>query len=374
MKAWVPKKDGSIIIDREENKGEYIKAVGIDQYFALQREEAREQEDDRLRRIKSVYSPGKVNLILSIEKAYDVWNDEETEDNMNKLLRRFEWCVRKWAKHYWINWSKWWFTKEDFESYFWEETQKVIEFYSCNSKFYLYEQVDKKLYGRGYDFIRMNLGTKQGYFEREASRFPDGFEDKYPSDFNPEKQVTDKLLIDQMIEEPSLTAKERKLLAILYENPDASNSELAELMGFNHREQVRRARFSIKKKLETFREDALSSDALTQSSWQYNYKKRTLAQVEDDYENEQRVQHLFAAQSEENPENDDSWDREQEEQQKTISLAEEKAKAASPLKKKKRKKRKYDPEKEAERRRRRRLKKMNIPLNDDPNFDPTSVF
>ena len=87
-------------------------------------------------------------------------------------------------------------------------------------------------------------------------RFPDGYDAIDPT-ANVEKFVSDKMLVDQLIADHSLTNEERKFIEILYKNSGSSFQELAELMGFKHRESARRMLHKIRKKLIKYQEAQL---------------------------------------------------------------------------------------------------------------------
>ena len=87
-------------------------------------------------------------------------------------------------------------------------------------------------------------------------RFPDGYDAIDPT-ANVEKFVSDKMLVDQLIANHSLTDEERKFIEILYKNPGSTFQELADIMGLKHRESARRMLVKIRKKLIKYQDAQL---------------------------------------------------------------------------------------------------------------------
>lgn len=283
MRAAVITQDGLKIIDKDSP--EYRETVGERAYWEERHQDSRELEANRLRRIKNTYKGMVVSLILLVEKAYEAYLDEDTEESFKHLWELLKKSVDYWAEHYAFLWSGKWFCVEDFVEYFEDETRKEIEKYDYwTSPFYLQERVNKKLEGRGHDFVRMKAKTGQGEFEHSLGRFSDFANEVYPGKENTEKTVTERILLDQIMNEPSLTDLERKFLQVRYENLDASFDELSFIMGLGNKVKAWRLMDSIRKKLEKYREDALAYDA-DAFKWQYKQprrKRRSLVVEVDD--------------------------------------------------------------------------------------------
>jgi len=367
LRAEVLTRDGLKILDKDSP--EYRKTIGEKAYWDERYQDRQELEANRLRRIKNSYKGRVVNLILAVEKAYEAYLDEETEDTFNRLWRLLKKSVDYWAEHFAYNWSGKWFSKEDFEEYFEDEILKEIELYDYwKSPFYLSERVRKRLEGRGYDLVRMKAKTKQGEFEHSLGRFNEFADDIYPGKDNTEKIVVEHILIDQIMNDPSLTEQERKFLQIRYENLDASFEELAESMGFESKVKAWRLMKSIRNKLEKYREDALAYDA-DAYKWQYRERKKKrrsiVVEVDDSFEDTQ-IEVIKEPDHCREERNQEALKVDTEKSGKSIC-----PKNNTPPPKKGKKKRKRSEESLWRRNRRRKgLKEITYP----PDFDLTSLF
>ena len=85
------------------------------------------------------------------------------------------------------------------------------------------------------------------------SRLPDTFDTTYADNFNLENAVVQKLLLEKIFKEPSLTDEERKLLKLMYDNPNITLDELANQMKWGYREKVRRTLKRIRMKLQKYK-------------------------------------------------------------------------------------------------------------------------
>jgi hypothetical protein len=369
LKAAVFTKEGLKLIDKDSP--EYRETIGEKAYWEECRQEYFELEANRLRRIKSSYKGRVVNLILAVEKAYDVYLDEDTEQNYNHLWKLLKRSIDYWAGHYTYKWSGKWFCLEDFEEYFEDETRKEIDKHQYHkSPFYLSERVRKRLECRGHDFVRMKAKTRQGAFEHNLGRLCDFADEVYPGKDNTEKAVTEHILLEQMINDPSLTGLERKFLQVLRENLDASLGEISGIMGLGNKVKAWRLMNSIRKKLDKYREDALAYDADTYK-WQCKQPKRKRGNIvvevdgdlADDIEPEEAKK----------PDK-----RKKEISQKSLNAVAEKAgknntspdKSPSPEKKAKKKRKRSEESLMRRRMRKKGQKEIIYP----PDFDYTSLF
>lgn len=217
-------------------------------------EKWREKQEENQRRqiLYRMYPTWKVNLVLSVERA---WKHYKKTGDFNLIHKRVNGCVNYWAGYYGRKYSRYWLCTEDFESVFWLAVKQAADQHS-GYDIYFYVGINNKLRNRGKDVLRMRLGTRQGNFEHSLKRIPVGFD--APSPLNVEKEVTDRELVSQLLIEPSLNQQERELLYYLYENHDASFQEIADFLGFNHREKARRLLQRIAKKLELYRDVSLA--------------------------------------------------------------------------------------------------------------------
>jgi hypothetical protein len=192
----------------------------------------------------------------------------------------------------------------------------------------------------------------------------------YPGKDNTEKAVTEHILLEQMINDPSLTGLERKFLQVLRENLDASLGEISGIMGLGNKVKAWRLMNSIRKKLDKYREDALAYDADTYK-WQCKQPKRKRGNIvvevdgdlADDIEPEEAKK----------PDK-----RKKEISQKSLNAVAEKAgknntspdKSPSPEKKAKKKRKRSEESLMRRRMRKKGQKEIIYP----PDFDYTSLF
>lgn len=125
----------------------------------------------------------------------------------------------------------------------------------------LYECIRKAMKSRAIDLVRKYGKTKQWAFENDADSYEVKFRyNEYP-DVNTiiEKDVTDRLFICQMINDPVLTESERNVLNTMLLNPDMTYRELANQTGYDHPEQIRRILKRVASKLENYKDDFYST-------------------------------------------------------------------------------------------------------------------
>ena len=207
------------------------------------------------RRVRSTYSKAKANLIIGFEEFFELNFDYGAGDFYSKLFIKLKWCVNKWTEYYVRLWSNKRLSYPDFESIFWEEIWKIAEkHYDDNTTpYFIYEKIEVALKYRGLDVVRKATNTKQGKFEHSAEALPVDFENCYASNVNIEKEVTDRILVNQIMNDQNLSSEERQFIKTKYFYPDASFQELADLMGFDHREKARRLFQRIRDKLLVYR-------------------------------------------------------------------------------------------------------------------------
>jgi hypothetical protein len=253
-----------------------------------QQEERKIFSESKYNRLKKSHTPRKANMILAFENFFEL-NDcyYDTHEDFTLFYNWLKNTVNSWVNRFCRNWSKWRLSRPDFESVFWEEAWIVVNEYSFwDTNYYLYETLELSFKRRGLDVVRKATKTKQGKLEHGAGRLPEWFDEVYPGTKNTEKDVLNRLLVDQIMNEPSLSPQERRLLQVLCENYDASYEELAKIMGLRHRTRAWRLMQSIRNKLEKYREDALAADT-DAYKWQYREPdQRKLSRLIEPNENE----------------------------------------------------------------------------------------
>jgi hypothetical protein len=205
----------------------------------------------KLEGLKARYqnSHSKIEFILDIEKLWEKYALDRTEQTQQRLLKALEFTIKQKAKAWGNRWENKRLSTADFESVFYEETMKLCEKYHQYNDFYFYETFLLALQRRGLDVARqVQKGQKK--FESEVFSLKDETAEFISNDVDIESDVLNRVLVEQILNDPSLTAQERYLLHLIYINADASYSEIAKKAGFNHHEQVRRTLNCISNKLK----------------------------------------------------------------------------------------------------------------------------
>lgn len=140
--------------------------------------------------------------------------------------------------------------KDDFESEFWFTAWQVAEHGGWKGHFFADTLLGKNgaLEKRARELIRHAYREKRRHYHTALSLNDELV--KYVKDpFDLEEEVTNKLFIEQMVNDPELSDAERRLLLAVLDDHEASLSELADRLGFKHKEQVRRVLLRLRKKL-----------------------------------------------------------------------------------------------------------------------------
>lgn len=222
-------------------------------------EETPEEFGQRLRRrLYRRYSPKKVAFIEHIESVYLKF--EAREIDQNEFLAEIKPTIDFYAEMYVRKWSKWRVSRHDFESIFWEHAVRTIQKYrrTENDDFFLLEHLERTFKSRAIDLVRKVTQTKQGRFEHGIASLDSDEKYRYiASEVDVEKEVTDRMIVEDMLSDKSLTTEEQTLLALMYEEPDASDRQLAELMSkdfpkIKYNVQISRMKDSIRRKLSQY--------------------------------------------------------------------------------------------------------------------------
>lgn len=188
---------------------------------------------------------GRIDFTLRIEKllsdyryacySFDKSKYDLSQEALFKTLRTvIKSKSNKWARR----WNNRRLGSADFESMFYDTFWKLCDTYSWYGEFYFYETLCLALERKAISLIRESTKTIQmlPLFD-------------LPSDIDIENDIVNRDLILRLFQSDLLTIKEKGLLKVLYEHPEASLRELAVLTGFNHHEQVRRIFKKINKKV-----------------------------------------------------------------------------------------------------------------------------
>jgi len=193
--------------------------------------------------------PDKVAYILSIEKLWETYAWDRTDENMQRLINSFKFMMHRKAEAWHSRWKNKRLRKDDFLSIFYETAWKMCDDYCHYQDFYFYETLCLAIHRKGIDLTR-KLATKQTYFEvaavpllEETAEYLPDKSVKIEDDF----ETND--LNDRILNAESLTEKEKQLLQVIYDNPDASYRQIAKLIGVKEHKTVIRSLRKIKRKI-----------------------------------------------------------------------------------------------------------------------------
>jgi DNA-directed RNA polymerase specialized sigma24 family protein len=185
--------------------------------------------------------PRMIHLVRQIEKSWEKYAFTHSQESQKKLIELLENTIKSMARWWGIRWNNCKLSAADFESIFFFEAWKLCDDYNHYTEFYFYETLLLILNRRAIDLVRKNTKTKQGAFELAVRPLKEEAEDYIPDkSVDVENQVTDRIIVAQILNDSTLTDKERELLKAKYLNPDASMAELASHVGLKHHEEVRR--------------------------------------------------------------------------------------------------------------------------------------
>ncbi|HEU4963640.1 MAG TPA: hypothetical protein VFV52_07240 [Bacilli bacterium] len=204
-------------------------------------------------RLKSKWiTKSKERRIRSVESA---WRRYAVGDiSLNDLLqmKTIVELIRSRARKNGEKWRNIRLCEADFESCFWGEAWNVIADYTWHSGYYLYETLDLAFSRRALDLVRAALRKKRAIWSKSLP-LADDFENFWPDEFvNIESEVTDQMVVDEMIGYWSLTNAERQLLVALLDDPEASLQELADRCGLPNKMSVSRMKDRLKQKLALY--------------------------------------------------------------------------------------------------------------------------
>jgi hypothetical protein len=201
--------------------------------------------------------PSMIDYVLQIEKLWERYalalNAYEKEKAQHNLLKQLSFVLKGKAKAAGAQWNNSRLSAADFESIFFEEAWKLCDTYNHYSDFYFYETFLLRLKRRGIDLVRQRTKTKQGAFELKVRRLKEE-----AANYLPDKQIDvegdtlNRLVVTQILNDKTLTEQERRLLRAKYENPNATNTELAREAGLKHHYDVTRIFEKVRAKLAAY--------------------------------------------------------------------------------------------------------------------------
>lgn len=250
VKLLLPQKGGLKVV--RPNTREYRKYRKAEQKALMKEFEqlVEKWNREKRKRVLTNYNAGHAGCIFSVEKA---WKEYRDTDDFTKLYEKLQGRVKRLAEFNGKNWVNWRLSEHDFESVLWEEIWRIIRNYNGWTDFYLLETIDQALMRRCIDVQRRASKTRRGEFENGASSLESINESKpIPSNDNTEQKATNRVLVNQIINDPILTEEERRFIKIFYDNTGATFREIAEMMGYNHSETARRLLARVRKKLTRY--------------------------------------------------------------------------------------------------------------------------
>lgn len=176
------------------------------------------------------YSKGKRELAEDVERAL-------LSNDLEKALSLVKYPLQKKAESYGRKWLNYWLDASDFESAFWEESRKIVGNFSWTGgygKFLLYETLLLAWDREAIDVTKKATRTNKGRVFHTALPLSDEFEKYYPDpNVNIEETVTNKLVIEQFMNEQVITPMERKLLQAIIAFPGSTLRELSSMLNLN---------------------------------------------------------------------------------------------------------------------------------------------
>lgn len=210
--------------------------------------------DEGRQRIEWLYrrrSKSKANLILRFEELHDQYVD--TGEPPKELMDIIGRTVAYYARGFERSSKAFWLSYQDFEELFWDEAYVVMDDDS-HPVYYRLEVMEVRFKSRGRDLLDRAKTEKHSH-QYKAKRLHRGME----SPGNVENEVVNRLTVEQMFAEESLTEKERELLWTMYENPEGSLRDWGEALGIDHKAVAWRLG-RVRLKLTEYNIDGLSSE------------------------------------------------------------------------------------------------------------------
>lgn len=192
-----------------------------------------------------------IERIYADDTAYYEDTDSYDEFTMSALYGSCKVAIsgklRKWAKR---NPG---IDPADFESAMSEAVWDVVKRYDpANTEFYLYETVLIALDRSCIDTVRSNTGYRRK--SAVTSIVPLESVLAVASDTDMAEMICDRLFIEQMIDDNSLSDDDKRLLRLLYSDVSLSHNDIAVICGMNNGMAVKRQLKQIATKLTVYKE------------------------------------------------------------------------------------------------------------------------
>ncbi|WP_133309142.1 hypothetical protein [Aeribacillus pallidus] len=192
------------------------------------------------------------------KRAYDEQLETEVErykttGDFNKLFRMLKSYVNEksktYVKEYQARGLRVYF--DDFAGPLWDAAMDLIEDDGYRKNTFRVV-LNHRLNDRAKNVIR-DLMTDKRKALTTASEFDEVLEETIPDKtVDVEETAINRVLIEQMSHDESLTDEEKRLFQLLRADPEASNQKLAEKMEYKHKEKIRRLKENLREKLARY--------------------------------------------------------------------------------------------------------------------------
>ena len=190
--------------------------------------------------------------IRRTEAAWERYARQETDINELLDIAPIRELVERRARHYGRKWAHIRLTEADFSSLFWQDAWETATGYTWAGRYYLYEMIDLAIRSRAYKMVRAALAKKRQVWSN-ALPLADGFESWFPDpNVRVEDEVIARVTVEAMFSHWSLTEQERVMLHALYQSPDASLQELADMCGLSNKVTAGRMKDRLRVKLAAY--------------------------------------------------------------------------------------------------------------------------
>lgn len=178
----------------------------------------------------------------SIQTVYLSGEDE-------KLYRLLKPVIHSKAKRYGRMWKWAELSAEDFHSEFWEVTWNLVEQPYRQTGYLFYDTWELAISRRAVNLVKHATQTRQMEFEQQALRAGDRIADMAVDRSDMETRIVNQLYVQQLLTDERLDTDDRQLLQAIYQNPDSSFQQIAEMVGLRWSKQVTRRLDSIRRRL-----------------------------------------------------------------------------------------------------------------------------
>lgn len=211
-------------------------------------------QDKKLAGLKTRTHDRPIHFILSIEKLvteyrYSIYSldSNEHKDKQNKLLKALHHTINNTANYYNYRWINKGIGKDEFVCAFFDAFLKLCDTYKWHREFYFYETFQLAMKRSALNVIKSHTRTKKTRLDRYVRLTENEQNTSHQEDL---ERVLVNVSLDQILSDPLFTDKERQLILLRYDNPKASQLELARELGYSHHEPIRRMTAAIQKKVD----------------------------------------------------------------------------------------------------------------------------